>query len=349
MALATAYALKYREDPFLRTEYAIIALQIGFALVTVFTVWGAFTYISRDLTATLATIIPDRAVTLELEATLNRNFAAVVGAIILATAAFGYLIARLALIPSRNALQAQKQFIGNIAHELRTPLSIIKTNTEVRLMDKNLSEEAREMHENNVEELDRISNIINNLLSLSSFVRPERIEFADVDLGNALDAAILHLTPLARKKSITLSVKKTDFCMVWGNASALEQIATNVIKNAINYTPKDGQVAVSIEPGYHDTIELSVRDSGVGIAQKDLYRIFEPFYRSDVSRTKMGATGAGLGLTIVSELIKLHRGKIIIQSTLKRGTIVRITLPCGSPGNKNADAKAGDQVAIDFT
>lgn len=354
MALGTAFAAKYRDDPFLRTEYNIIGLQVAFALVTMFAVWGAFVYLSHDLAATLvAQQSPSGDVAAELETKLDSNFAAIIGAILLTTAAFGYLIARLALIPSRSALQAQKQFIGNIAHELRTPLSIIKTNTEVRLLDKNLPDEVRKMHESNIEELDRVSNIINNLLSLSAFVRPERIEFSDVDLGAVTDRAVQHLAAFAQRKNITLTVRKSEYRMVLGNASGLEQIVTNLIKNALNYTAGHGNVTVTIEPDYLGHIELSIKDTGIGIEHKDLFRIFEPFYRAERSRTKIGASGSGLGLTIVSELVKLHHGKITIQSAPKRGTTVRVLLPVGRQHQKElenkSDAATKDEIAIDFS
>src|SRR3990167_5091367 len=240
---------------------------------------------STDPSAIAETIVT------QIEAIRFDNIIAIVAVIALATLVFGYIAARVALAPARGALNAQKQFIGNIAHEIRTPLSVIKTNTEVALLDENVSAEMRESLHSNIEEIDRVSEIINNLLSLSSMVRPERIEFATVDLS---------------------------------------AIATDVVQK----------------------FSLLVQDSGIGIARKDLFRIFEPFYRADPSRTK-GAGGTGLGLAIVSELVKLHQGKLTIKSAVGRGTTVSVIFPSVGPhgvvGNE-ANLRDGlNEIAVDFS
>ena len=133
---------------------------------------------------------------------------------------------------------------------------------------------------------------------------------------------------LAEQKNIKLLVEKGEFLIVWGNTVALEQIVMNLIKNALIYTPKGGVVSVRLSPNYLGSIEMRVEDNGIGIARNDLFHIFEPFYRGDHSR-KRGQGGSGLGLTIVSELVKLHRGKILMQSSKKSGTTATVLLPCG--------------------
>lgn len=273
--------------------------------------------------------------------------------VLMGTAVFGYLVAQLTLSPTRRALESQKQFIANVAHELRTPLAIIKTNTEVRLFDADVPPAARAIHEGNLEELERISAIINNLLSLSSSLRPERIEFADVDLGRAVDSAVAHLSDMAERKGIPVTVKKSEYRTVWGNAAAVEQIVMNVLKNALNYTRAGGDaVSITIEPDHRGHIEVVVRDSGMGIPENDLFHIFEPFYRGDASRTRNGS-GSGLGLSIVNELVKLHRGSIRIRSAPQRGTSVHIALPIGRgagdpPGELPAGGDALGEISVDF-
>lgn len=262
---------------------------------------------------------------------------------------FGYVIAYIALKPTRNSLSSQKQFIGNIAHELRTPLSIIKTNIEVTLLEGRLDKNLRESLVDNVDELDRTSDIINNLLSFNTLQNPEQITFGNTDLGDIVDKAIKKLTPFAREKSIPISLHKGEFLTVLGNTSALEQIALNIIKNALAYTEKGGEVSVSVTPNYRGHIELCVSDNGIGIAHNKLFRVFEPFYRAEQSRAKRHG-GSGLGLTIVSELVKLHGGKISIKSKENRGTIVLIALPCAHADTsvliKETD---NDVIARDFS
>ena len=266
------------------------------------------------------------------------------------TALFGYIIAYIALKPTRDALTSQKQFIGNVAHELRTPLSIIKTNIEVALLEDKLNPALRDTLLDNVDELDRTGDIINNLLSLNTLLNPEHVEFQNVDLGEVVDIALTKLSALAKQKNIAVTTTKGEFLLVWGNSAALEQVAMNLIKNALVYTPPNGHVDITVVPNYRGHIELCVHDSGVGIAREDLFHVFEPFYRADRSRARAHG-GSGLGLTIVSELIKLHRGKITIQSTEKEGTAVLASLPCGKREGALSESSetTHNKVAIDFS
>jgi signal transduction histidine kinase len=333
-----------------------VGLQIAFAIALLTVIVVGFNVVHEDVTNTLISKLSEAAsgsggtipnataegILRSVQEVQNSSLLAIIAAIILSTALFGYALARLALIPTRNALEAQKQFIGNVAHELRTPLSIIKTNTEVALFDDSIDQNLRTTLGSNLEELDRVSEIINNLLSLSTFTRPERISFANTDLGIVVDTVLQDLSPLAERKHHSISVKKAEYRLVWGNASALGQIAMNIIKNAINYTPQGGTIAISIEPDYHGHVVFSVKDSGIGIAQKDLFRIFEPFYRAETSRSRLTGS-SGLGLAIVSELVKLHNGKISVKSTPRRGTIVTVLFDCGKkPESEETDEVAGE-------
>ena len=304
-ALGTGFVRRYQFDPFFRTEASIVVLQFAFALFLLAIVGiiatqlyhDASAAVSQGITAALAphsnpTAVGDLVVS-NLSSLRSRTVMVATAVVIVVTALFTYIIARVALTPTRNALESQKQFIGNIAHELRTPLAVSKTNMEVALMAQNVDEGTRRSMTSTVEELDRIAEIINNLLSLSSSVRPERIEFKDVDLGTAVQSALEKLHGLAASKHIEVVAKMSERRDVWGNRVALEEIAMNIVKNAISYTPAGGRISVIIQPVYPDHMEFCVQDSGIGIARKDLFRIFEPFYRSDPSR-KRHAGGSGL-------------------------------------------------------
>ena len=300
------------------------------------------TGIAASGTTTSAVIVEN------LEYLKDRNFVLIAAGIALLTAIFGYLLARLTLAPTRNALESQKIFIGNVAHELRTPLSIIKTNTEVTLFDESLPQDARDTLTSTVEELDRISDIINNLLSLNVLVRPEKIAFGNVDISVVVDRVLAHLSGFTQRKNIQISVEKSEYATVWGNLTALEQIVMNVMKNAANYTPEGGTIKAHVTPDYRGHIVVTIEDSGIGIREQDLLHIFEPFYRADTSRTR-GSGGSGLGLAIVSELVKLHRGSITIKSSPGHGTSVAITLPCGRTEHKDSENDEVQQISVDFS
>lgn len=353
----------YRFDPFFRTETNIIGLQVAFGLVILGLVGTAYSLLYHDITDVIiqsvregiasnsvATIATD--IVQSTETIRRLNLTSLIGAIIFVTVLFGYIIAHVTLAPARNALASQKQFVGNIAHEVRTPLSVIKTNTEVALLGEHVSVDMRETLESNIEELDRISEIINNLLSLSALVRPERMEFSAVDLSVVATDIVQKFSQLARRNEQQVTLRKAPEAKVWGNATALTQIVGNLVKNAITYTPRGGHVRVTIEPAPNNQIELIVQDSGIGIARKDLFRIFEPFYRADPSRTK-GAGGSGLGLAIVSELVKTHQGRITIRSAVGRGTTVSVLFPgVLSKSRIGLEADARDtlnEIAVDFS
>jgi signal transduction histidine kinase len=269
------------------------------------------------------------------------------------SAVFALLFSKFMLLPTRDTLHYQKLFISNVAHELRTPLSVIKTSTEVALLDPDMPASSRS---DIVRELDRISEIINNLLSLNSLMRPERMQMGNVRLGDIAERVIERLDPLARERNIELTLRKEGYDVVWGNATGLEQVVGNIIKNAVNYTQKatDGAVTVLIRPDYRGSIVFSVSDNGIGISQKDLAHIFEPFYRADTSRVRnIPHSGSGLGLAIVSDIVRNHHGKITIESARSSGTTVSVSLPVGrSPKEQEGhavDAGGRSEMSIDFS
>ncbi len=335
-------------------------LQVLFSLLIVSVIGAALTYLYQNafaeslsqiqagiLTRATTTADASRIVISDISSVKQGSLFMILAAGALMTIAFGYVVTRIALNPTRNALSAQKQFIGNIAHELRTPLSTIKMNTEILLLDDDIPKDLQTSLKSNVEELDRISDIINNLLTLNTIVRPEPIEFKNIDLGAVTSSAVKKLSRLIERKKISISERTSDYRTVWGNATALEQVIANILKNAINYTTMHGHVSITIEPDYQGSIVLTMQDSGVGIERKDLFRIFEPFYRGDVSRTR-GTGGSGLGLAIVSELVKLHQGKISIKSAPRRGTTVTVELPRGKD-DEPLDENKMDAIAVDFS
>jgi signal transduction histidine kinase len=353
---------KYRYDPFFRTEVNVVSLQVAFALVILGLVGTSFSLLYRDISIAIvdgirqgiATQSPDvlgPSIVAAIERIRAENLATIVAVIVGATVVFGYLIARVTLAPARNALVAQKQFIGNIAHELRTPLAIIKTNTEVALLDAEMSAEMKQTLQSNVEELDRVSEIINNLLSLSALIRPERMVFAAIDLSEVASSVVSKFAPLAKRGEHEIVLRKSPHALVLGNITALEQIIGNLLKNALQYTPRGGQVVITVTPSASNHIELVIQDSGIGIARKDLFRIFEPFYRAEQSRNRARG-GTGLGLTIVSELLKLHNGKITIRSAVGRGTSIVILFPAAHKAATvgSSEIQEGlNEVAVDFS
>jgi len=366
VVLVTDSVHKYRYDPFFRTEASIIVLQGAFALLVLFVLGAIAQELNHDTSVALSsginTAVFDphatpaviaNAIVENLRSMRSRTVVLAAGAVVVVTIVFTYIIMRLALSPTRNALTSQKRFIGNVAHELRTPLAVSKTNLEVALMNHNLDSSLKHSLESTVEELDRASGIINNLLSLSASIRPERIEFSDVDLGIVMSDVTRKLRDFVESKHLELEVRMSERRNVWGNMIALEQIMMNILKNAISFTSNHGRIRITIEPVHPDFIEFTIQDSGKGIAREHLFKIFEPYYQADPSRKRRDG-GSGLGLTIVSELVKLHNGKISVRSAEGRGTTVTVLLPAGKKrvglsGSSAIEHDTASEIAVDFS
>lgn len=332
VAWATAswekYTHSYQSDLFFRTAVHIVALQLGFTLLCA----GTLLFVA---------------------ASAGEGAAMLILLVALSIGAAGLLI-RLSLKPARDNLRHQKLFISNIAHELRTPLSIIKTNSEVALMDPGLGPELSATFKEIVGELNRISDIINNLLSLNALTRPERMQFKNLDLIPLAEATVARYQALARERAIKLTLRAERGSIVWGNATALEQVMSNIVKNALSYTPPrdNGSVSVVLRP-QEGMVLFAVTDTGVGLSQEELLHVFEPFYRADSSRNRKGQEeGSGLGLTIVNEMVRVHRGKIQVESRRKSnkrpgGTTVSVLLPLG--GAAARAAMESSKTSLDFS
>ena len=234
----------------------------------------------------------------------------------------GWFIIGKLLQPVKDIQESQKLFMADAAHELFTPLSVMKTNTEVALMDGQFlsTQIATETLHGVLEEIDRMTNIIKNLMKLSS---KSQIPFTKINLSVVVERVIRLLEPLAQGKNIKVEFLKDDSAVMWGSETALEEMVTNLLKNSIQHSSLGGVVKICVADNTPNDIEFRIQDKGVGISQRDLRRIFEPFYRGG-SGISAARSGSGLGLSIVQEIVKLHNGSIKIRSTEGKGTIVDV-------------------------
>ena len=214
----TALKNKYLGDPFFHSELNVIALQIVFAVSLILIVAYYFDYLYDDVSETIilglsesietGNYISSDHIIDSAESAKQNIFMGFMIVAALVTATFSYIIARITLTPVRTALKSQKRFISDIAHELRTPLSVIKTNTEVALIDSSIPQKLQVIMRSNIEELDRTSEIINNLLSFNSILQPQRMQFNNVDLSKVVDAAISKMKSLALERKIEIIISE---------------------------------------------------------------------------------------------------------------------------------------------
>ena len=223
--------------------------------------------------------------------------------------------------------QMKTDFISSVSHELRTPLTSIKAYTETILRDPNMSEEQKREFLITVDsEANRLTDLVNSLLDISKLDSGQfEIVKQDIDIVDVVEKTILSLKCSADNKNITLDKTVTgEIPNLWGHDSRIKSLVTNLISNAIKFTPNDGKVSVSIEYSNEELI-LSVSDTGIGIPEKDISHIFDRFYR--VPHSEKQTTGTGLGLAIVKEVATLHGGTVEVKSKLEEGTTFTVKLP----------------------
>ncbi len=223
--------------------------------------------------------------------------------------------------------KSRREFVANVSHELRTPLTNIKSYAETLLG----TTEKDSMEQNFLgvinSEADRMARIVRDLLALSQFDYGHNLQKRPFPLPKLTEDVIRRLLIEAEKHGQTLSFinDAPDLPPVNGDRDRVEQVLVNIVSNAIKYTPAHGHIEVRCSANVSEA-EVCVTDTGIGIPEADLPRIFERFYRVDKARSrKMG--GTGLGLAIAREIVEAHGGRILIQSEKGKGTRVRIILP----------------------
>jgi signal transduction histidine kinase len=231
----------------------------------------------------------------------------------------------------------KSEFVSVASHELRTPLAAIKN--AVQLVLKGTTGKINEnqakflsMAERNI---NRLTNILNDLLNLSR-IESGKIElrFESVGLKGIIELTASSLRPHADGKSIKIDLEINEqLPAVYGDPEKIEQILTNLIGNAIKFTPEGGRILITAQPlphdeksGYGDKVAVSVKDTGIGIPSEHLDAIFEKFHQVEGSLHR-SVSGTGLGLAITKGLVEAHQGKIWVESEVEKGSTFTFTLP----------------------
>jgi len=231
----------------------------------------------------------------------------------------------------------KSEFVSVASHELRTPLAAIKNAVQLILSGKTGEINAHQekflsMAERNI---NRLTNILNDLLNLSRIESGKiDLKFENTALGEIIEIAASSLRPHADVKSIQIDVEIPESLpTIYGDQEKIEQILTNLIGNAIKFTPNGGKILISAKPlfqdqrgGYGDMVAVSVKDSGIGIPAEHLEALFEKFHQVEGSLQR-SVSGTGLGLAITKGLVEAHQGKILVESEVEKGSTFTFTLP----------------------
>ena len=252
------------------------------------------------------------------------------GTLFVGSVGLSYFLAGLTLKPIQRMYNKQRQFMGDASHELRTPLAILQTDLENELANPKLKKPERENLKSHLEEVKQMGGIVKDLLLISRLDNHEvsRAKKENIDLSELVAEAVNRLKGYADAHKVQLVVSPSNNqkkITARANKEHLLQAVSNVIKNGIDYNKPEGTVKVSLEQDQEQVI-ISVADTGIGIDQDEIPKLFDRFYRVDQSRTRE-AGGSGLGLSIVQSILHTYDGKVAIESRPGKGTTVKISLP----------------------
>lgn len=221
----------------------------------------------------------------------------------------------------------RQQFVSNVSHELKTPLSSVKVLSESILLMEDVPKEmyVEFLHDIN-SEVDRMTAIINDLLTLVKLDQKEiPLNFREVDLNQMMAGIGKRLQPLADAKGITMHMDYLKEITADADEMKLSLAISNLVDNAIKYTPEGGSVSVTLDSD-HQNVFISVTDTGIGIPEDEVNHIFERFYRVDKMRDRETG-GTGLGLSITHATIMMHKGSIKVNSKEEEGTTILVRIP----------------------
>jgi signal transduction histidine kinase len=217
-----------------------------------------------------------------------------------------------------NRLSSIGTLAAGIAHEIRNPLTAVKTFLDLLPQRLNDPEFVTGFRELSLQELKRVTNLINDLLAFGKSTSTER---RPVELGHVLDQVVRLLESTARKRQVRLELLADPRVPpAWADPDQIKQIVLNLVLNAIEASPADQVVMLRLQTAARDTVALEVRDRGSGIPPEQLESIFHPFFTTKEQ-------GTGLGLSLVHQMVVEHGGEITVESEVGRGTVFRVTLP----------------------
>lgn len=254
--------------------------------------------------------------------------------VLITSAGLGYFLAGKTLKPIENALDKQKRFISDAAHEIKTPLTAMKTDIEVTLRDNNLDlSKAKDSLKGTVDDIDRLYKITESLLTLCKAQGSRQQQnFEKFDISELIATLLKKYSKVAENKGFKINYQAQK-AFVYLNKAETENLMSNLIDNSIKYnkSKKDVEILVAaVTP----LVSIEIKNSGYSIDEEDVLSIFEPFYRSDPSRSKDNIEGVGLGLAIAKEIAEKNGGKLEVKNIKETSVSFLLKLPISGNSQK---------------
>jgi signal transduction histidine kinase len=226
-------------------------------------------------------------------------------------------------IKLNNYIQYQKQFVSNVSHELKTPLAAIRGFSQYLNEGENPDKELKKIYSHLLNESDRLTKLINELLILSKFDKASDLNMENEDLSELTFKVVKEMQPKADMRELVIETDLKKGVMAEVNPILMSHAVSNILDNAIKYTNAGGHI--SVETGHSQNMAvIKISDQGIGIHQNELALVQERFYRAGNSNI---SKGSGLGLSLCKEIIEKFNGRLILESEIGVGTIVTILLP----------------------
>jgi signal transduction histidine kinase len=225
------------------------------------------------------------------------------------------------------SFQRQRRFVADASHELRTPVAVIRSKTDLALLQIVSPEHYLNVFHAIHTEAERLGHLISNLLALARADEGQvHLEREPVRFDQLVEAVAAATEVLATERQVSVQVQASEPLTVWGDEARLMQVVMNLLENALLYTDAEGKVFLSVS-AWQGQAMLVVRDTGIGIAPEHLPHLFERFYRVDAARTHTEGSNSGLGLSIVDWVVKAHGGSVSVESQVGLGSTFTVMLP----------------------
>lgn len=322
--------INMKNNIFKKARLKLTAYYVGIMFIILIIFSGALIYtinskISENLNDKITIVDPEDNPLDNVNTEINLYIFYTDGILLVLIAFASYFLAGRTLKPIQDSLDAQKKFSADASHDLRTPLAIIITESEVALQgDINKQKDFKDVVKSNLEEAKKMSELVNDLLIISRGENEKSSNnFVESDLHNFIEKIVLKMTSQAESKGLKLEIDEYKKILVKIDLSNFERAISNILQNAIHYT-KEGSIKISFKEEVKKVL-ITIKDTGVGINEQDLPRVFDRFYKAEHSRND--ESGSGLGLCISKQIVEQHAGNIKINSTINVGTIVTITIP----------------------